>query len=68
MDISKAFNIVTHNISQNWRDRDLMYGLFRDEELVEWSHPESSGQHSNVQMKISDESCSSGVHTRARTI
>jgi len=31
-----------------------------DEELVGWSHPESSGQRLSVQMEIDDKWCPSG--------
>ncbi|KAK4833061.1 hypothetical protein QYF61_027723 [Mycteria americana] len=51
LDFCKAFDTVPHtSFSLNWREMDLMGGLF-----------EGSGQWLNVQMEISDKWCPSGV-------
>ncbi|PKU34758.1 rna-directed dna polymerase from mobile element jockey-like [Limosa lapponica baueri] len=42
------------------QDMDMMGERLVDEELVEWSHPEGSGQWLNVQMENSDKWCPQG--------
>jgi len=64
LDFCEAFDTSS---SLNWRDTDLMGGLF-NKELVGWLHPEGSGQWLDVQIETGDTWCPSAAHIGASTV